>query len=202
MGDKSWTAKTGQWMISSQGKTLQEFSADARILSLHFRCQWPTGENLFAGTDAVTVDAKEFPRLERSATALQQLAHRHFPAHPQRFFHANGRPADFPAPPAAFLPASTGILRGDGAPRALSQPFRQRRRTPRGRGPGLARDATRPAVSPPLNCARRSGLGRAHLDRLYWKETASRPARTGNALREESATRSLETTRLSIKEIG
>ncbi len=50
--------------------------------------------------------------------------------------------------------------------------------------------------------AQGNGAGRAHLDRLYWKEFGATHRVYWEQLREESATRSLETTHLSIKEIG
>ncbi len=201
MGSKTWHAHAGQWIISPQGKTQQEFSADARILSLHFRCQWPTGENLFAGTDAVVVESKEFPRLERSAVALQQLAHRHFPSIRNDFSLQTG---DLPI----FL--------------RLQQLFFQlllefyevmirRERFPSRAGTGDDRlvRAARILHETPLDepfpaeqLRKETGLGRAHLDRLYWREYGISTRVYWERLREESATRSLESTQLSIKEIG
>jgi hypothetical protein len=79
MGSKTWKAVAGQWVVSPQGRTLQEFSDDAQILSIHFRCQWPTGDNLFSGQDAEVWNAREFPKLQRSASSLASLVHLHFP---------------------------------------------------------------------------------------------------------------------------
>lgn len=79
MEGQTWKARRGQWMISPHGLTVQQFSDDARILSVHFLCQWPTRENLFSGREAVIFDAAQYPFLERSGAALQRLAHRHFP---------------------------------------------------------------------------------------------------------------------------
>src|ERR1043165_2729397 len=67
MEGRTWQAVPGQWMVAPQGATIQEFSNDARILSVHFRCQWPAGDNLFSGREALVWSAKDYPRLEKSA---------------------------------------------------------------------------------------------------------------------------------------
>ena len=69
----------GQRIISPHGSTIQDFSEDAHVLSVHFRCQWPTGEQLFSEQDALIFEAKDFPQLERSAARLKSLVHRYFP---------------------------------------------------------------------------------------------------------------------------
>jgi AraC-like DNA-binding protein len=79
MGKQVWEAQEGQWIICPQGIATQEFSPDARILSVHFLCEWPTGENLFLEPQARVFEAAHFPDLLRAGTALCRLVHRHFP---------------------------------------------------------------------------------------------------------------------------
>jgi AraC-like DNA-binding protein len=78
-GSRVWTAKAGQWIFSPQSTITQTYKGEAHILSVHFECHWPTGQNLFLHPDACVFDAKDYPALERSAMALCRLVNRHFP---------------------------------------------------------------------------------------------------------------------------
>ncbi len=198
---KSWTATVGQWIVSPHGMALQEFSRDARILSVHFRCQWAMGENLFAGKEGMVFEAKEFPRLERSGSSLQRLVQRHFP---KANLQLSMQTADYPI-----------YLR-------LQQRFeqwmsdfyttlvQQGRYLSRGGqcDPRLLRAAQcfhespldKPFPSERLS--RDTGLGRVQLDRLYWKQFGFTPHEYWDNLRERSAARILETTDQPIKEVG
>jgi AraC-like DNA-binding protein len=201
MGDKSWTAKAGQWIISPQGKTVQEFSADARILSLHFRCQWPTGENLFTGNEAVVIESKKFPLLERSAAALQQLVHRHFPRIRSNFSLQSGDLPIFLRLQQLFFQ----LLLEFYEVMARHQRFPSRAGSSDDRLLRAIRVLHESPIDEPFPAAqlqKETGLGRAHLDRLYWREYGITTRVYWERLREESAVRSLESTRLSIKEIG
>jgi AraC-like DNA-binding protein len=201
MEGKIWRAKAGQWIVSPQGVMSQKFSPDARLLSVHFRCQWPTGENLFAGRDGLVLDAREFPRLERSASALRRLVHRHLP-HVRINFSA--QTTDYPV----FLrfqqlfqqwliDFTDALTRkkkfltqvGEGDERVL-------------RAVQFLHEAPLDGAFPVTDLQKETGLGRAHLDRLYWKEFGLTTRVYWDHLREDSAARNLETTMLSIKEIG
>ncbi len=198
---KSWVAKPGQWMVSPHGLTMQRFSNDARILSLHFRCQWPTGENLFAGNDAVIFEAGEFPQLERSASALQHLVRRHFPKVRGELSLQGGDLPIFLRLQQLFshvLLEFYRVMIQEG--RVLSQAGCGDHRLVR-----AARVLHETPLDEPFPAAllrKETGLGRAHLDRLYWKEYGVTTRAYWERLREEAATRSLETTVLPIKEIG
>jgi AraC-like DNA-binding protein len=201
MDGKTWKAKAGQWMISPQGMMSQKFSSDARLLSVHFRCQWPTGENLFAGRDGLVMNASEFPRLERSAVALRRLVHRHLPGVRINF---SAQATDYPV----FLrfqqmfqqwliDFADALIRknkfltqvGEGDERVL-------------RAARCLNEVPLDVSFPAASLQRETGLGRAHLDRLYWKEFGVTTRVYWDRLREDSATRHLETTSLSIKEVG
>ena len=201
MGKRVWKAEAGQWIVSPQGHTVQEFSPDVRILSVHFRCQWPTGENLFAGKDAVVWNAKQFPRLEKSARALSQLVHRHFPRvrldlteqqidYPvflkfqQRFFQWL---TDFHG---AMTQMGRSLAHAGTSDERLMKAAQTLHEAPLGE------------PFPAVQLQRETGLGRAHLDRLYWKEFGVTTREYWERLRQDVATRKLESTGLSIKEIG
>ena len=75
----TWRAKAGQWLMVPRGNAVQKFSADAKILSVHFLCQWPTGENYYDSSQARVWDGAAYPALERSALKLFGLVARQFP---------------------------------------------------------------------------------------------------------------------------
>src|SRR5690349_11376080 len=43
-------AGPGQWIFLPRESMRHHFSKNARIFSIHFLCQWPSGDNLFQGT--------------------------------------------------------------------------------------------------------------------------------------------------------
>jgi len=200
-GDRQWKAAAGEWIVSPQERTTQRFSKDARIMSLHFHCQWPTGENLFAGTGAEVCRSKDFPRMERSAAALCRIVQRHFPKVrvelPEKEIdlpvflkveqHFSQLLVDFyqMMTQAGRLPAQSGT-RDERLSRVaqclhdhpLAEPF------------------------PAEQLQRESALGRAQIDRLFWKEFGLTSREYWEGLRQEAAERALEGTSLSVKQIG
>jgi AraC-like DNA-binding protein len=199
--DKSWMAGPGQWIVSPHGITVQDFSDDARILSLHFRCQWPTGENLFEGNDAVIFESNQFPQLERSASALQHLVRRHFPKVRGQFSLQGGDLTIFLRLQTLFFHMLLDFYRV----------MIQERKTLSQAGGGdhrllrAARVLHETPLDEPFPAAllrKETGLGRAHLDRLYWGEYGITTRAYWERLRQDAATRCLETTVLPIKEIG
>jgi len=201
MDGKVWEAGPGEWILSPQGAVTQDFTHDAKLLSIHFRCQWPTGENLFSGQDGVVWKTSEIPKLERSAIRLNTLVHRHFPrvkldlteqnvSYPvfqrfeQRFrawlidFHdamqAKGR---------TLAHAGTGDDRLYRAAQILHEcPFNE--------------------AFPAEQLQRDTGLGRAHLDRLYYRQFGVTTREYWERLRQDLAVRKLESSSHSVKEIG
>lgn len=201
MGDRMWEAHAGQWLVSPHGSTVQHFSSDARILSIHFRCEWPTGENLFVQNDAVIFEAKDYPVLERSGSRLERLVSRHFPGVRIEFLQQE---TNYPV----FLKMQQRFLQW------LIDFFEvmteQKRTLSRG-GSGDERlwRAAEYLHTSPLDgpfpaeqLQRETSLGRAQLDRLFWKEFGTTTREYWERLKQESATASLESTSMSIKEIG
>ncbi len=201
MGDQTWKATAGQWIVSPQGSITQEVSTDARILSVHFRCQWPTGDNLFSGKGCEVWNATDFPGLERSASALCRLIHRHFP---KVRLDLTEREIDY----SVFLRFEQGFQQWL---INFHQAMTVSGRTLAHAGLGDERilRAARYLHESPLNepfpgeqLQRETGLGRAHLDRLYAKEFRVTTREYWEHLRLEVAMRNLESTSLSVKEIG
>jgi len=201
MEGKTWRARTGQWIISPIGSMTQKFSLDARLVSVHFRCEWPTGEHLFSGRDGLVLNSREFPRMERSAMALCRLVHRHLP-HVRIDFPAQA--TDYPV----FLrfqqlflqwliDFSNALTRKN---RFLAQAGECDERVLR--AVQCLHEAPLDAGFPSALLQKETGLGRAHLDRLYWKEFGLTTRVYWDRLREDLAMRNLEASSLPIKEIG
>lgn len=201
MDGKNWQATAGQWVVSPQGSTTQDFSEDARILSVHFRCQWPTGDNLFSGQNGEVWNARDFPRLERAASALSRLVHRHFP---KVRLDLTEKEIDY----SVFLHFEQRFQQWlIDFHQAMTASGRSLAHT--GLGDERILKAARYMHESPLDepfptekLQRETGLGRAHLDRLYWKEFGVSTREYWERLRQEVAMRHLASTSRSIKELG
>ena len=76
-GREVWRAGPGEWMFVGARPAEQEFSDDARIMSVNFRLEWPSGDAL---VDAPLVLAGEAaPELGRATGALVRFVRREFP---------------------------------------------------------------------------------------------------------------------------
>jgi AraC-like DNA-binding protein len=78
-GKRTHRAEAGTWIMPPQAYTEQNFSSDASILSIHFICQWPSGENLLVTRDPIAVPSKRYPAMERDAKKLERLLRSQFP---------------------------------------------------------------------------------------------------------------------------
>lgn len=76
-GRSSWRAGAGEWMLAGPEVFEQEFSADARIVSVNFRLEWPSGESL-VGRPLVIAGGRH-PELLRAGRALARFIARRFP---------------------------------------------------------------------------------------------------------------------------
>jgi AraC-like DNA-binding protein len=63
-------AGSGDWLIVYPGKRWQQFSPDARIISVHFQVKWPDGCNLFEDGLSVVLPSKRHPGLEKAARRI------------------------------------------------------------------------------------------------------------------------------------
>ncbi len=197
----SLSARAGQWMITPQEPIMQDFSDGARILSLHFHCHWPDGRNLFEGTEGYVVEASAYPRLTKIGEELSRLARKHFP----------GVRTDFPFQSAEY---AVFLTFGQTFSRLLiefSDLFLARGRQPA--RTGELEERVRAALEclneapledgfPTGELRRRTGLGRAYLDRMFLREFQVTTHGHWDRLRQECAVRSLHGSSLSIKEIS
>lgn len=76
-GAKTWTARAGEWIFCGPQPLHQEFSADARILSVNFKLEWPSGDSLVE--QILVVKADDHPALGKAGRALVRLISKHFP---------------------------------------------------------------------------------------------------------------------------
>jgi AraC-like DNA-binding protein len=79
---KATTASAGEWMVPWPGYRYQEFSDDARILSVRFQAAWPDGKPLFERGLSIKFPAARFPRLEIVARQLLETARPVIPGDP------------------------------------------------------------------------------------------------------------------------
>lgn len=189
-----------QGLISPQAVIHQKFSGDASILSIHFHCQWPSGENLFTRNAGYVFDAVEYPRLMQSTSALCRLIHRSFPEVRTDF---PLRATEYPV----FLGFQTLFLR---MLTEFSQLFLERGRI-LAHGAGCDRrvllaiecmnDAPLHQEFPVTLLERATGSGRGYLDKLFWKELNLSTRGYWERLREDVAKKNLHNSSLSIKEV-
>lgn len=200
-GGEKLEAGPGQWVFVPTEKIHQHFSDDARILSLHFLCQWPSGENILSETSGLVVEGSDHPALERKAVQLERLVRRHVPGAET---HYASRFSDYEH----FLAFHTLFLQW------LALWFKTQKQG----GSGLSRLAadddrllravrclnTAPLDSPlPHETLRTvSGLGEAHLNRLFVAEYGLTIRKTWDRRRLNFAKTCLETSRMPVKEIA
>lgn len=86
VGGEKYTAGPGMWLLVPTERLTQRFSKDAHILSLHFLCQWPSGENILSGHGGLVLDGAEHPALERRATRLERMVRQHIPDADRQYY--------------------------------------------------------------------------------------------------------------------
>jgi AraC-like DNA-binding protein len=83
------------WLIPPRERVRQFFSADACIVSVHFRCEWPSGQDVIASKEGVAFAAQRFPDLLHHARELERMVGKHFPAHEGAHKHHSQQVSDF-----------------------------------------------------------------------------------------------------------
>lgn len=76
-GAQTWTARSGEWIFCGPHSLHQEFSPDARILSVNFKLEWPSGDSLI--DQIAIVREADHPALGKAARVLVRFISRHFP---------------------------------------------------------------------------------------------------------------------------
>lgn len=197
----SCSARSGQWVLCPPGKLRQEFSADAKILSVHFLCQWPTGEPLFSTENGIVFDAGKNPRLNKSAEALQRMTRRHFPGVRVMMFEQNTSLSVFWRMQQhfiGFLTELTRALETHEQPATFDWPNDRRV----ARAIQTLNEAPLSSPLPAGQLLKNTGLSRVHLDRMLCTQLGFSVRQYWEHLRENQACHNLEHTRLTSKEIG
>jgi len=199
MRGRTLRAEAGEWIFSGPESRSQEFSRGARLTSINFHLEWPSGDSLVAPFLVLRDD--EHPALTRASRPLLALLRREFPgvrhdlqshpASPTTFFRLQEK---FSAWVAAYLETIQS---------AGERPTRMRGVDPRVMV--ALRLLDRHRWSDPFserNLAEKTGLSVGHLDRLFVRQMGITPRRYLQKRRLESAKAMLREPRLTIKEIG
>jgi AraC-like DNA-binding protein len=197
----TYTAVAGQWILPPHTLLTQKFVKGSRILSIHFNCQWPTGENLFTGRQGLIWNAKDTPKLERSLVSLQRLTKRHCPGAWLNLYLESVSYPLFMRFQHAF---TLFLLEFSEAMIYFGRQFSHY---------GAHDDR----VTLALNCihatpqnepfpwghiTKETGLSRKHLDRLFYDHLGTTSRNYWEKIKLEEGMRLLEATTLSIKEVG
>ncbi len=195
------TAQVGEWLLCPTGKLRQKFSSDAKILSVHFLCQWPTGEPLFSEERGIVFPAHNHPRLTKSAETLQRLTRRHFPGVRVMLFEQNTSLDIFWRMQQSFIGFLTELTRALHAQhRTASFDWPTDRRI--ARGIQILNESPLSTPLPIDRILKVTGLSRVHLDRMVCTQLGFSIRQYWEHLRENQACHSLEHTKLTSKEIG
>lgn len=187
-GRRSWRAEAGQWLLAGPEPFQQAFSAGARILSVNFRLEWPSGESLVA--QPMVFPAARYPKLLVAGRALARFVARRFPeAHVDLWRQGCGF-EDFFELQRVFSRWASAYLRVVGAEGA--GPMRLRGIDPR--VAGVLRRLDRQGWAEPLDeaaLAKEAGVSVGHLERLFSRATGLTPRGYLHKRRVEAATAAL-----------
>ncbi|MDF3055931.1 MAG: AraC family transcriptional regulator [Rariglobus sp.] len=198
---KKYEAGPGMWLLVPTEQLTQHFSRDARILSLHFLCQWPSGENILSGNGGLVFNGADHPLLERRATQLERMVRRHIPDADRRYYSCFSdyeRFLSFHLLFQQWLVIWFRIQKENGADvsRLLANDDRLLRamrclnNAPLGEG------------LPHETLHKESGLSEAHLNRMFLAEYGMTVRKCWERRRLNAAKSQLETSLMPIKEVA
>jgi AraC-like DNA-binding protein len=201
--NQEWEINEGQWGVSTtdHGPLSPQIPVESKVLALHFRCQWPTGENFFANRNFLLFNASEIPDLERYGNALIKCIQRHFPG-------INLLSSTQQSDLNVFFQLQRHFIQWLGAfSENITRHGNEKNETGLGderllKAANILRRSITQGIFPSKEILTESSLGRAHLDRLFWQEFGTTTREYWERMRENSIREILETTQLSIKEIG
>ncbi|PTX97480.1 AraC family transcriptional regulator [Verrucomicrobia bacterium LW23] len=196
-----WVAEAGQWFITPAAPLRQDFTDDAHLLSVHFLCQWPTGEDLFRRERGIVLNGKDFPRMEETASALAALVRRRFPQSEVHYAFRHAGYLEFLEFQGLFTQWLAAWFAGLAGSGAGFTHFRH--------GEDRIKEAVRRLNDAPLDrpipkeeLVREAGLSAVHLERLFVRELGSTMRRYWELRRVEHARMCLGHSTLPIKEIA
>ncbi|MFA7343061.1 MAG: helix-turn-helix transcriptional regulator [Terrimicrobiaceae bacterium] len=202
---KCLVVKANTWFLPSPELLRIQFSKDISLLSLHFHCQWPAGNNVFKNAEPLVLTGDDHPELLRKAERLERLVRRHFPHVGEGFKMFGGKQTSYPL----FLKLQTAFFewiavwfatRVRHGTRASQQPASRDDRSL-----GILRilnEAPLDRGFPKTDLLREIGLSEVHLSRLFTADFGISPAKYWEKRRLEAAQRLLETSTSPVKEIA
>jgi AraC-like DNA-binding protein len=200
-GAQEWSAHEGQWILCPQAQMTQHFSKDAEILSLHFTCEWPTGEQLLTNQDCLILESEDHPRLNKSAKALARISKRIFPGSRASMFEQKSSFESFLQLQAQFISFMFEFMTTlDLQDQAITFAWPEDQRA--ARAIQVLKESPLSAPLPLQRVLKASGLSRVHLDRLLTTQFGYSIREYWNHLRESSACHYLENTQMTTKEIS
>lgn len=81
------TAHAGEWLIAYPGLRTQQFTPDARIISVQFQAKWPDGCQLFEEGLSLVIPDADCPQLKREALHLLKKLGPVLNAYPTKIRH-------------------------------------------------------------------------------------------------------------------
>jgi len=194
-------ASQGQWIFLPSCRWEQHFSEDARILSLHFHCQWSSGENIFSKTEGLVLSGSEYPELEERSSQLEQMVRRHLPQADTQYYSCFTDYEHFLSFHTVFLQWLAlwfNIQKKQGASLTrLSADDDRLLRAVR-----CLNEAPLSGGFPITRLCQESGLGDAHLNRLFLAAYGLSIRKSWEQRRLGFARTCLETSRMPIKEVA
>lgn len=100
---RSIKAGPGQWLTGPREKGTIDVGDTAHLLSIHFLCQWPTGDNFFKENGIRVFDHHACPRLRKQAEQLEHAVRRQHPDVQVRYALAQSAFPDFLRQQALFV---------------------------------------------------------------------------------------------------
>ncbi|PTY06053.1 AraC family transcriptional regulator [Verrucomicrobia bacterium LW23] len=202
---RAMTVRAGTWVFPPRERLRIEFSPDLTLLSVHFLCQWPGGNNVFTRAEPITMPGADCPELLRRAERLERLTRRHFPHVGRGFQQQLEKPTDYPL----FLRLQNHFCDWLGtwfsARTQRGARVTEQLRTHDNRALSILRllnEAPLEHKFPAAQLVRDMELSEVHLTRLFVASFGISPAKYWEQRRMETARRLLEASALSHKEIA
>jgi AraC-like DNA-binding protein len=201
---RTYEAAAGEWISPVNQAREVNFSEDAHILSIHFLCQWPSGESILRDVEGRKLASAAHPELEKLAVRLLRQLRRQFPAN-EPGAHVYSRRAssctDFLECQSLFLrwlsawiqaeveagASLTRLAGGEDRPFLAARFLNQ---APLGEG------------FPDGALQRETGLGMMRLNQLFLAEFGVTTRKYWDRRRLETARQCLETSPMAMKEIS
>lgn len=199
---RKYALRKGMWLFLPEGRSTQRFSDNARLLSVHFHFQWPSGENVVKSREGILLNGADHPQLERLAARLHRLVRGRFADRShriQRFQPIEG--TVFLRFQSAFLSwleawLDVNLRKGSALTRLRSgddRPLRAAR---------CLNEAALDGGYPRAELLRETGLSEVHLTRLFLRAFDLSPRKYWDHRKLAFAKNCLETSIMPVKEVS